>query len=510
MNKKRAFIRIFIFFLFLSLPGIIWGVLGVLGKQDALNTDTKENRNMHSFDSSTPLSEITAELEKTYNDHVPFRSLLLLAEQSIESTLEIPYSRNIEPAILARYNSEVKEKEVASEPAPEPSKETVEPKPAETSASEPSPTPVEQASASGASPEPSGQYSASDSSPAPAEQASASGASPEPEIHEHNYVLTDHRDPDYENYGYDLYVCECGDQKKEMIEKLTDESYFPLHISENGAVYGRNDWLFFKDTLGDFRGSTRSDEEGILSHVSVLTEFDDICKEKGIELHYLILPNKNSIYPEYMPTYDKADERLLEQVSSYIAANTGLSYRYAAKELIAEKPFHTLFYKHDTHWNAYGIITGINVLYEMLGLDRIDPETTDSYTFDHGQGDLAVMTGDPSYANEEGLIWNYKPDIRATVTWKSSRTLHHEAFSEAHDKRTLVIIGDSFCGNPEDHRFLDFLPQDFAHVAFIYNTHLTDEDADLIRSADIIVVESVERRYIRVRQAVTKMIEMLR
>ena len=413
MKKKQAVLRERIFFLLLVLPTVLWVVVNMAGFSDRLNFDTGENRNLHRMSDNVSLSDLTQELESTYNDHIPFRSILIEGENRLERWLEKPYVTGIEPMLLARVNRQKASEQRQDDSGAE--EETV----------------------------------------------------PESE-------LAENRD----GSG----ISSTGSRK----------DYFPLKISENGVITGREGWLFLEDTLQDYQGLNIPSEEELTLCENLVTGLCNICSEKKIPIYGITFPNKNRIYGEYMPTTTRGDIWRSQVLSECVIKRTALPFRFVYERMLEQKQFHTLYYKQDTHWNTYGALVGVQELYELIGTAPIDessvyPEKTVK------RQDLSALGGDPGEDIADKLI--YKPDIKDTVVSRFDDEYYGfftEGFCEFNSRgdidQTIVLVGDSYLLE-----LMEFIPQDFRHVIVISREWIEKVDPSLITQADILVTEFVER-----------------
>ncbi len=124
----------------------------------------------------------------------------------------------------------------------------------------------------------------------------------------------------------------------------------------NGVLAGYDDYMFYKDTLYDFEGL------GFLASViydrtvQTLKERNDWAEANGKKFYFVIAPNKNSIYSDYMPeSYTLAEYRRYDQFVELIedAGITAVDLRGPLKAAVAANPTENLYYKYDTHWNNH-------------------------------------------------------------------------------------------------------------------------------------------------------------
>lgn len=161
--------------------------------------------------------------------------------------------------------------------------------------------------------------------------------------------------------------------------------------------------------------------------------------------------------------------------------------------MMAEKPAHDPYYKHDTHWNQYGAIVAADKIHEVLGMEDIDVNSLPVETYPYA-GDLTYMQGNPRNVTCERPI--YKPDINVEPEYDNEDGGYGffsmgvaEFHSDAEDSRTLVMIGDSY-----QVALMECLPKDFAHTIFINRGYLESIGPSVIPTADIVIYECVERK----------------
>ena len=88
----------------MTVPTVLWLLAAAAGWSEKLTLDTGEKRNMHKLAKELTPANLSEELEQTYNDHLPFRSVLLKADRKLERVLEKPYRDGIEPALISAVN----------------------------------------------------------------------------------------------------------------------------------------------------------------------------------------------------------------------------------------------------------------------------------------------------------------------------------------------------------------------------------------------------------------------
>ena len=133
-----------------------------------------------------------------------------------------------------------------------------------------------------------------------------------------------------------------------------------------------------------------------------LIHFRDELKKKNIDFIFMVCPDKQSIYFEYMPDYikRKSIKSGTDIFVEYIKNNTDIKVVYPKEELLKYKDKYQLYYKYDTHWNNLGAYIGYSELMKSLNIyvDNIDNvnikslSANERFNFDiHFYNDMANM-----------------------------------------------------------------------------------------------------------------------
>ena len=131
---------------------------------------------------------------------------------------------------------------------------------------------------------------------------------------------------------------------------------------EEQVILGREGWLYFTPTLRDFTGEHLGAEEleNIARHLSRLQRE---AEERGMTFLFTVAPNKNTLYPEYMPAWaqQRRGEGNLSLLTPYLD-RYGVNY----VDLTAlDMPY----YRTDSHWTAEGAAMAADTLLEALGYE---------------------------------------------------------------------------------------------------------------------------------------------
>lgn len=125
------------------------------------------------------------------------------------------------------------------------------------------------------------------------------------------------------------------------------------------ALIGRNSWLYLNMENDDVRHYQRvvtytQKEFGELK--KHLDKMQDFCNANGIDLYFIMPPNKSTIYPEYYPDFIKQLDvpSSYEIISNYIKENAKVRFIDIYDKFMEHKNDYDLFYRGDTHWNSAG------------------------------------------------------------------------------------------------------------------------------------------------------------
>lgn len=532
MKKRLRLVRITAFMVILILPSLAWGVLQLISLKnpavmERLDYDLGENRNLASFPESFDLNEYTRQLEAYYNDRAPFRSVLIRWNQRFSGKLESAYQTKIEPTLIAwMYGSNSSGNtqtpglpavlpgntpgadrvsgNMSTAPTSSPDSSSTAAPPDNNSSAAPADETHNYLAGEQLAPtcekEGSITYHCEDCGDTYTKTVPATGHSAESRVVE----------PSYLNYGYTSYSCAvCGKTwRGNFVEKPIDNSYFPPKQAGDYTVLGRYNWLFYRGnaTLSYYRGMNILSEQEMAEYLAALQQLQDVCDKKGIRLCFMVIPNKEEVYAEYMPTYQIVDTlKRVPRLAAYIAENnetshhneashhSGIDFLYPLEELQAGKVCYDTYYQYDSHWNNAGGFLGAQALYKALGMpvtDFLDWSITEALGAPTG----LIATGglDPAnYPEDHDYTIDYRPEVQVLSVEGEKNILCstgiYRAWSDCGNDQKLVLLGDSFRV-----AMLPYLEKDFAEICVAHRDEKQKIRQD-IKEADVLVVTAVER-----------------
>ena len=153
---------------------------------------------------------------------------------------------------------------------------------------------------------------------------------------------------------------------------MSDDNWL-AYINDISIQDYQNTWPF---SAGEF--------QKIGNNLEILEDYQN---KNGVKIYIVIVPNKNTIYPEYIPS----EIPVLSEVSR-INQFMSLSEEYGDIKVIdlreaffQAKENELIYYKTDTHWNSRGAYLGYSMLVNEINRDF--PQIT-AFSFDHFESAL--------------------------------------------------------------------------------------------------------------------------
>lgn len=179
------------------------------------------------------------------------------------------------------------------------------------------------------------------------------------------------------NKEYELYFNDHAFFRKELLitKLMLDFKVFKSMINEYWLL-GKYEWIFLhthENIIYDFIGTYLFTEQELENAKNTLIEFRNKLKSKNIDFVLMVCPEKNVVYPEYMPSYikRKSIKNSTDQFVEYMKKNTDINIVYPKNILLNYKKEYELYYKFSdfTHWNNVGGYVGFQELMKSIDLE---------------------------------------------------------------------------------------------------------------------------------------------
>ncbi|MDH4230110.1 MAG: hypothetical protein OEW11_10290 [Nitrospirota bacterium] len=141
------------------------------------------------------------------------------------------------------------------------------------------------------------------------------------------------------------------------------------------AIAGKNGWLFYahEASLRSYRREFPFTSEQLVVWQQTLEARRDWLGERGIRYLFVVVPDKEVVYGEFMPdriTRQNHPARL-DQFVEHMAAHSSVEVLDLRPALLAEKAAspHLLYRKTDTHWGDLGAYVGYREIMRRIATD---------------------------------------------------------------------------------------------------------------------------------------------
>ena len=255
--------------------------------------------------------------------------------------------------------------------------------------------------------------------------------------------------------------------------------------NQERVVLGKDGWLYYSESMHDYLGEDLMSEREIHSAARVLYLLQENCEAKGVSFLFTIAPNKNSLYPEFMPdNYIRTDEptnfeRLRNEMSSYDINFVDLHAAFLNDERI-------MYHRWDSHWNNEGATFAVDLLLDELSKEHYD-YTEEPYKIEAShRGDLynilypSLDALDDNFIYEKEHEYTYVNDVKST---EDPIILTQNSDAEG----SLVMFRDSY-GNAT----IPYIADEYQR-GFFSKGQPVDLDQTTYQNADTVIYEIVER-----------------
>ena len=269
----------------------------------------------------------------------------------------------------------------------------------------------------------------------------------------------------------------------------------------NDVWTGKNGWLYLVSPLVAARkgpyGDPYSDMFGDKSKLDAATEFAritrlvDICKKSSSKLIVLYPPNKETIYPEFLPSQPPSKTSALDDLEAKLTT-LPVSVIRVKRGLLTTKSNNrntNLYYQFDTHWNYFGAIpTALKLMNEISILSGQYVKKPVFTTEESGTrvSDLAVMNR--SLSKEPEFIVKFQGSHGHAIIEHYGKVQACGPVSGVRPK--VLVFRDSF---------FSALEPFFMHTNIDMVTHHSNWDfieierQITVEKPDVVIFEKVER-----------------
>ncbi len=248
------------------------------------------------------------------------------------------------------------------------------------------------------------------------------------------------------------------------------------------VIYGKNGWLYYAKTLDDYSNRATLAKSEIEDVADTVAEIQTFCESRGARFLFTIAPNKNSLYPENMPSrYIRRDAENNYAMLKRLLKEKGVKYADLFSHISSWKE--VLYLRTDSHWSNYGAAVAHDFLMGTLKLPYTKFENKPYVTEESHLGDLYSMLYPKGTELEEQQSYDYTfSHLREP---RSAEDILIETKNPDAENGRLVFFRDSF-GNA----LYPFLAEDFKEAVI---TREMPYPLGGVKAGDTVIIEIVER-----------------
>ena len=269
---------------------------------------------------------------------------------------------------------------------------------------------------------------------------------------------------------------------------------------------GKDNWLYLGNSYDDSVEKLKLVNPPTVDNIDMVSkEIMDIvsnANKSNIEVAFIMGPNKESIYPEFLPeTLVPSETKYSSFFLNRLRENPNLTVYDPTADLIKSKDKEGLLYwKTDTHWNNKGAFIA------YLGLTKALSLPTSQVTFKQGtvhKGDLIDISKLGSFPLSTADNWDIQWEEEFISQERQVFNEHESAFGNpsivttqnALTQKYIWVIGDSFSASLKP-----YLNSTFKEVYYVGHwseklESLSEELDKTSRKPDVIIIERVERSF---------------
>jgi alginate O-acetyltransferase complex protein AlgJ len=281
-----------------------------------------------------------------------------------------------------------------------------------------------------------------------------------------------------------------------------------LGVSPSESILvGKEGWFYLNDpeAVTQYQGIALLSEAQLERWRVVLEQRRAWLAQRGIQYLVVFVPNKHSIYPEFMPDVVPrlGAENSLATLSGYLARNSDLPILDLSPILREAKSRKRVYHRTDTHWNGAGAFLGYKAILQALEEGGLEPPAAPSasvrleqYETD-GIGLTSLVGLSPLYREERIDVLVVAPRASVEPEFRkrySERVRRQLPFAYGVDDPALpraVVFRDSFAN-----ALIPYLSESFQRTLYVWDRDLRPGVVETERP-DVVIQQIAERLILR-------------
>jgi hypothetical protein len=286
------------------------------------------------------------------------------------------------------------------------------------------------------------------------------------------------------------------------------------------VIRGHQHWLFYGNdhVYADLQRAAPMPPAQVDQVENRVLDLADWCRAEGVACEVVIVPNKETVYPEYLPAHLRPPDGVPSRLDQFVArmsTHPEVALLDLRSALAGGKSWQRLYHRSDTHWNDCGAYVAAQAigadLHARFGYPQVLPARDGlgvAYAPGLG-GDLTNLLGLGGRIDApDDRSWWVIAEDRATVAMPVPPRAVAVAPSPAAQASPGIVVQEYAVADPRLPRafimhdsFLEadhmpFLREAFSHSVFHHKDALVYRfDPAAIRAArpDVVILEFVER-----------------
>ena len=303
--------------------------------------------------------------------------------------------------------------------------------------------------------------------------------------------------------GPDLRVNTVSDHflwRMDLIEKFNDFRYSAGDRVFSAGLVGKDGWLFYSGdfSIHDYQKTAPVSKKQLKGLAKILSLLNEHTTQYGGTLWVVIPPDKNTIYPQYMPDQIPVIGQIsrLDQFMEYIQENTEIQIMDLRPALMDASQSSQIYYKSDAHWNCLGAYYAANEIISKINIAHPEMQTHPLSDYEPGlvtdsSLDISTAMGLRFQEDTPTLTPKFPTGSISYVPYEKNESMK-VAINSQTDLPGAVIIHDSFYPECLD-EFLE--PQFSQTVSSHYGIVGLTDYIQLIDTErpDVVIIEFAER-----------------
>ena len=281
------------------------------------------------------------------------------------------------------------------------------------------------------------------------------------------------------------------------VELMHDSIAKSVVIGDSDGKGTNKSWLFYSEMndrspvfgVQGIQKASDVDKQLAIDNIERQTK---LFEEQGKNFYFLMIPNKENIYREYLPgnidIYNDSsrDEQVFEALHKAGFDNV----LYVKDEIVNAKKLGQLYYKQDTHWNELGAFYGYKAF--MQEAEPNFDEYSYAISVDEDANlnkDLAMFLGLRNYFVDDNIRVKYLDDNNVDVekSGNGTKQIVVSTNQEPIIDKDVLLVGDSYRV-----AFVPYIQKVYRHVISMHRDAYDKKKLNEY-DPDIVISEAVER-----------------